>query len=70
MYTFSLAGQFHQHRDYTMGWMSRVQFLAGIMTGSLSLHHHVHTSFGAHPASYPMGTMVSYPMSKAARVSS
>jgi len=24
--------------------------------GNFSLHHHVQTSFGAHPASYPMGT--------------
>jgi hypothetical protein len=35
--------------------MIRVQFLAG--SGSFSLHHHVQTSSGAHPAAYPVGTL-------------
>jgi len=37
-----------------MGWMTRVQFLAG--AENFSLHHHVQTGSGSHPASYPMGT--------------
>jgi len=40
-----------------MSWTIRVLFLAG--TGH---HHHVQTSSGAHPSSYPMGTRVSLPM--------
>jgi hypothetical protein len=36
-------------------WDSRVRFPAG--TGDFSLHHHVQNGSGAHPASYPMGTM-------------
>jgi hypothetical protein len=33
---------------------SRTQFLVG--AGNFSLHHHVQTTSGAHPASYPRGT--------------
>jgi hypothetical protein len=43
---------------------SRVRFLAG--AGNLSLHHRVQNGSGAHPASYPMGTMDSFPGDKAA----
>jgi hypothetical protein len=34
--------------------------------GNFSLHHHVQTSSGAHPASYPIGTRGSFPGSRAA----
>jgi hypothetical protein len=34
--------------------------------GNLSLHHRVQTGSGAHPASYPMGTGISFPGGKAA----
>jgi hypothetical protein len=43
---------------------SRVWFLAG--AGNFSRHHHVQTSSGAHPASYPMGTRGSFPGGEAA----
>jgi hypothetical protein len=43
---------------------SRVRFPAG--TGNFSLHHRVQNGSGAHPASYPTGTRVSFPGSKAA----
>jgi len=34
--------------------------------GDFYPYHRVHTSSGAHPASYPVGTMCSFPGSKAA----
>jgi hypothetical protein len=34
--------------------------------GIVFLHHHVQTSYGAHPASYPMDTEDFYPWDKAA----
>jgi hypothetical protein len=43
---------------------SKVQFPAG--AGNFSLHQRVHNGFGAHPASYPVGTRGSSPGSKAA----
>jgi hypothetical protein len=43
---------------------SRVRFPAG--AGNFSLHHRVQNGFGAHSASYPMGTRVSFPGDKAA----
>jgi hypothetical protein len=43
---------------------SRVRFPAG--AGNFSLHHGVQNGFGAHPASYPMGTSGSFPGDKAA----
>jgi hypothetical protein len=43
---------------------SRVRFPAG--AGNFSLHHRVHNGFGAHPASYPVGTRGSFPGGKAA----
>jgi hypothetical protein len=43
---------------------SRVQFPAG--AGNFSLHHRVQNGSGAHPASYTMGTRVSYRGGKAA----
>jgi hypothetical protein len=43
---------------------STVQFPAG--SGNFSLHLRVQNSSGAHPASYPMGTMGSFPGGKAA----
>jgi hypothetical protein len=42
---------------------SRVRFRAG--AGNCS-HHRVQNGFGAHPASYPMGTWGSFPGDKAA----
>jgi len=36
------------------------------MGKELSLHNHVQTGSGTHPASYPMGTGYSFPGSKAA----
>jgi hypothetical protein len=44
---------------------SRVRFPAG--AGNFSLHHRVQNGSGAHPASYPMGTSVSFSGGKAAR---
>jgi hypothetical protein len=41
---------------------SRVRFPAG--AGNFSLHHRVQNSSGTHPASYPMGTMGSFPGGK------
>jgi hypothetical protein len=43
---------------------SRVRFKSG--AGNFSLHHHIRTGSGAHPASYPMGTRGSFRRSKAA----
>jgi hypothetical protein len=43
---------------------SRVRFSAG--AGNFSLHHRVPNGSGAHPASYPMGAMGSFPGGKAA----
>jgi hypothetical protein len=42
---------------------SRVRFPAGAEKFSL---HRVQNGFGAHPASYPMGTRGSFPRGKAA----
>jgi hypothetical protein len=43
---------------------SSVQFPAG--AGNFSLCHCIQNSSGAHPASYPMGTRVSFPGGKVA----
>jgi hypothetical protein len=43
-------------------WGSRVRFPAG----DFSPHHRVQNSSGSHPASYPMGTGVSFSKGKAA----
>jgi hypothetical protein len=43
---------------------SRVRFPAG--DGNFSLYHRVQNGFGAHPASYPMGTGGSFPGGEAA----
>jgi hypothetical protein len=43
---------------------SRVRFPAG--AGNFSLHHRVQNGYGAHPASYPMGTGGSFLGGKAA----
>jgi hypothetical protein len=58
------------HMPYSAGMgledrCSRVRFPAG--AGNFSLHHRVQNGSGAHPASYPVGTGVSFPGSKAAR---
>jgi hypothetical protein len=45
-------------------WGSRVRFPAG--AANFSLHHRVQNGYGAHPASYPMGTKGSFPGGKAA----
>jgi hypothetical protein len=34
--------------------VKKVRFLAG--AGNFSLHHHIQTGSGIHPASYPLGT--------------
>jgi hypothetical protein len=41
---------------------SRVRFPAG--ADNFSLHHRFQNGFGAHPASYPMGTRGSFPGGK------
>jgi hypothetical protein len=43
------------------GWRTKVQLLAGAMLGSASLWYHIQIGSVAHPASYPMGTVGSYP---------
>jgi hypothetical protein len=43
--------------------VSRVRFPAG--AGNFSLHYRVQNGFGAHQASYPMGTRDSFPEGKA-----
>jgi hypothetical protein len=43
---------------------SRIQLPAG--AGNFPLHHRVQNGSEAHPASYPMGTMGSFPKDKAA----
>jgi len=40
-----------------MDWPTGVHFTVG--AGILSLHHHVCTGFGTHPAFCPMGTVIS-----------
>jgi len=42
-----------------MGWTTGVQFMSG--KGYFSLHHHVQTGPGTHPASYPVSTRGSFP---------
>jgi hypothetical protein len=44
-------------------WGSRIRFPAG--AGNFSLHHRFQNGSGAHPASYPMSTRVSFPGGKA-----
>jgi len=48
--------------DQATSWMTGVLFPAG--AGSFSLRHRVLTGSGAHPASYHMGTVSSYPAVK------
>jgi hypothetical protein len=49
---------------YELGdWGSRVRFPAG--AGNFSLHHRLQNGSGTHPASYPMGTRVSFSGGKA-----
>jgi hypothetical protein len=48
--------------------MSEVRFPAG--AENIFLHHRVQTGSGAHPASYPMGTRISFPGGKLAGESS
>jgi hypothetical protein len=43
-----------------------IRFRFPVEAGNISLRHHVHTGSGTHPASYPMGTGVSFPGGKAA----
>jgi len=45
--------------------MIRVWFPAG--AGNFTLHHHIQTNSGAHPASYPVSTGSSFSQGKAAR---
>jgi len=47
-----------------MGWTTGVRFPA--MDWILPPHHRVQNGSGAQPASYPMGTRVSFPGSKVA----
>lgn len=48
-----------QYSNRVMGWMTRMQFPAG--TEILSIHHHIHTCSGAHPAFCWIGTATSLP---------
>jgi hypothetical protein len=43
---------------------SRIRFSAG--AGNFSLHHRVQNDSATHPASYPVGTRVSFPGGKTA----
>jgi hypothetical protein len=73
MYFFSLCIDLVKHVIYLEQYYyhglddrgSRVRFQAG--AGNFSLHYRVQNGSGAHPASYPMGTMDSFPGGKAAR---
>jgi hypothetical protein len=49
-------------------WAGRSRFYGSIPggAGNFSLHHRVQNGFGAHPASYAMGTKGSFPGGKAA----
>jgi len=47
-----------------MDWVTAVQFLAGASPPPLK--HHIQTNSGAYPASYPMGTGGSFPISEVA----
>jgi hypothetical protein len=69
--------EFYKSRDSSVGialsyWLgdrsSRVRLTA--RAGNFSLHHHVQNGSGTHPASHPMGTRGSSPVSKAAGASS
>jgi len=53
-----------QCSDYATGWTTGVQFPAEV--GIFSLHRRAETGSVAHSASYPMGTVGSFPGSKAA----
>jgi len=44
-----------------MLWTTEVRLPAGAVKGFFPLHHCVQTGSGAHPASYPVGTGVSFP---------
>jgi hypothetical protein len=47
-------------------WARRSVVRVPARAGNFSLHHHVQTGSGAHPASYPIGTRGSFPWGKAA----
>jgi hypothetical protein len=53
-----------QYSNQATGWTTGVRFPAEAKNSSL--RHRVQTGFQAHPASYPMGTGVSFPGGKAA----
>jgi hypothetical protein len=71
---FFLSPHTDQSRDSSVGIVlgyglddrgSRVRFPAG--AGNFYLHHRVQNGYGAHPASYPIGSRGSFPGGKAAR---
>jgi hypothetical protein len=72
-YEIQISSLLNMRRDSSVGialvyWLddrgSGVRFSAG--AGNFSLHHRIQNGSGAHPASYPMGTRVSFPGGKAA----
>jgi len=50
--------------DEATGWMIGVRFPAEVR--NFSIRYRVKSGSGAHPASYPMGTVFPFPWSKAA----
>jgi hypothetical protein len=47
-----MAGSLSQYRDWAVGWTTGARFLVG----EIIFRHRVQTGFGAHFASYSMGT--------------
>jgi len=58
---YRLLYQPSQNRDCATGWTTGVWFPIGGSDGILPPHHRVQTGFGAHPATYPIGTRGSFP---------
>jgi hypothetical protein len=50
-------------KSWATGWMIGG---SSVWAGNFSLHHRVQAGSGAHPASYPIGTRVSFPGGKVA----
>jgi len=57
-----------QYSDKATGRVTRVWFPVRAVKGLFPLCHYMHTSSGAHLASYPMGTKSSFPRGKVARL--
>jgi hypothetical protein len=67
MPTVPLRGRVGIAQWYSAGlWAGRLGLRVLVGAGNFSLHHRVQTGAGAHPASYPMGTMSYFPEDKAA----